>query len=91
MHIKVAVFVKIMLFQEKVIQRGSKILMKFGIYNDISPKDTYLKYFCVQFKVPMENTIFKGTRTNPLKISPLSKLFSMFKKEFLRQKSYTIS
>ena len=46
-------------FQEKVIQRGSQILMKFGIYNDISPKDTYLKYVCVQLKVAMENAIFK--------------------------------
>ena len=59
MHIKVAVFVKIMLFQEKVILRGSQILMEFGIYNDVSPKDTYLKYFCVQLKIAMENTIFK--------------------------------
>ena len=57
--LKVAIFVKIMQFQEKVIQRGSQILMKFGIYNDISPKDTYLKYFCVQLKVAMENAISK--------------------------------
>ena len=48
-----------MQFQEKVIQRGSQILMKFNIYNDNSPKDTYLKYFCVQLKVAMENTVFK--------------------------------
>ena len=48
-----------MQFQEKVIQRSSQILMKFGIYNDISPKDTDLKYFCVQLKVAMENVILK--------------------------------
>ena len=50
-----------MQFKEKVIQRGSQILMKFGIYNDINPNDTYLKYFCDQLKVAMENAIFKFT------------------------------
>ena len=33
--------------------------MKFAIYNYISPKNTYFKYFCVQLNVAMENAIFK--------------------------------
>ena len=48
-----------MQYQEQVIHRGSQILMKFGTNNDISIKDTYLKYFLVQLKVAMENAISK--------------------------------
>ena len=44
---------------QEVIYLGPQISMKLGTSNDVSTKDTYLKYFCVQLKVAMENAIFK--------------------------------
>ena len=44
---------------QEVIHLGPQISMKLGTSNDVSTKDIYLKYFCVQLKVAMENAIFK--------------------------------
>ena len=44
---------------QEVIYLGPQISMKLGTSNDVSTKDTYLKYFCVRLKVAMESAIFK--------------------------------